>query len=112
MKFGVIGALVVVLPISAMAQSTSQKQANLEDALRVRQLICNGIADVRARGGDYSAHDMTQCVIALEAQRAEYAQFMAVNAVNPSPRRIASAAASRPAQTADKPLATLAAANR
>jgi hypothetical protein len=95
MKFGIIlGAVVVALPISAMAQSPAQKQADLAEALRLQQLICNGIADVRARGGDYSDHDLAKCVIALEAQRAEYARFAAA-ASSAAPSRIASTAARR-----------------
>ncbi len=78
MKLGVLGAMVVLaLPFSAMAQSLPQKKADLEEALRVKQFICRGIADVMMRGGvDYSAGDLARCRVALDAQRAEYGQFM------------------------------------
>ena len=92
MKFGIISAVVVALPMAAMAQSPTQKQADLAEALRVQQLICSGIADVRTRGGDYSDHDLAKCVIALEAQRAEYARSMAANASPAAPRRAAAPA--------------------
>ena len=79
MKLGILGALVVfAVPLAAAAQSPSPKQADLEDALRVRQFICNGIAQVRARGGsDYSAADLVQCLSQLDVQRTEYQQFVA-----------------------------------
>jgi hypothetical protein len=79
MKFSVFSAgLVLVLPIAAMAQSLPQKKADLEEALRVQQFICNGIADVGARGSsDFSSGDLVRCRAALEEQRAEYQRFMA-----------------------------------
>jgi len=82
MKFSVFSAgLVLALPLAAMAQSLPQKKADLEDALRVQQFICSGIADVGARGGsDYSAGDLVRCRAALEEQRAEYQRFMAAYA--------------------------------
>lgn len=78
MRFGILGAAVVLaLPLAAAAQSLPQKKADLEEALRVQQFICNGIADVTARGsGDYAANDLVECRVALEAQRAEYQSFM------------------------------------
>ena len=100
MKLGVISAIVIAFPMTAMAQSPVQKQADLAEALRVQQLICNGIADVRARGGDYSDHDLAKCVIALEAQRAEYARSLAANAAPTAPRRVAAPAATPRAQMA------------
>jgi hypothetical protein len=79
MKLGILGAAVVMaLPLAAMAQSLPQKKTDLEDALRVQQFICNGIADVSARGGgDYASGDVVRCRVALDAQRAEYQSFMA-----------------------------------
>jgi hypothetical protein len=93
MKLGILGAAVVLaLPLSAMAQSLPQKKADLEEALRVQQFICNGIADVSARGGSgYAGPDLVRCRVALEAQRADYQRFMAEYssahpALAPSPR--------------------------
>jgi hypothetical protein len=87
MKLGIIGAIVVALPFSAaMAQSPAQKQADLAEALRVQQVICNGIADVRARGGDYTDHDLARCIMELASQRAEYVRSVAANAS--PPRRV------------------------
>jgi hypothetical protein len=79
MKLTIFGAVVALtLPLSAMAQSLPQKRADLEEALRVRQFICNGIADVNARGGsEYSADDLARCRSTLDAQRAEYQRFLA-----------------------------------
>jgi hypothetical protein len=87
MKLGILGAAVVLaLPLSAMAQSLPQKKADLEEALRVQQFICNGIADVSARGGsDYAGPDLVRCRVALEAQRAEYQRFMAEYSAHPAP---------------------------
>ena len=79
MKLGILGALVVfAIPLAAAAQSPAQKKADLEEALRVQQFICNGIVQVRARGGtDYSDGDLVQCLVLLESQRSEYARFVA-----------------------------------
>ena len=78
MKLAIFGAIALALPLSAMAQSLPQKKADLEEALRVKQFICKGIADVSTRGGaDYSSDELTRCRAALDAQRAEYQQFMA-----------------------------------
>ncbi|HZK90928.1 MAG TPA: hypothetical protein VFC56_12345 [Stellaceae bacterium] len=79
MKLGILGAaLVLALPLSAMAQTLPQQKADLEEALRLKQFICNGIADVSARGaGDYASGDLARCREALGAQRAEYQAFMA-----------------------------------
>jgi hypothetical protein len=82
MKWGIFGAIAVfALPLSAGAESISQKQANLEEALRQKQLICSGMADINARTGAYSGHQLAQCLVTLEEQRAEYARFMAANGV-------------------------------
>ncbi len=85
-KLAVFGAVVALaLPLSAMAQSLPQKKASMEEALRLKQFICNGIADVAARGGtDYSSDELTRCRAALDAQRAEYQQFMAQYAGAPN----------------------------
>ena len=80
MRWGILGTVVLLaLPAAAEAQSVSQKQAGLEEALRQRQLICSGMADINARTGTYSDHQLAQCLIALEEQRAEYARFLAAN---------------------------------
>jgi hypothetical protein len=82
MKLGILGALVVLaVPLAAAAQSPAHKKADLEEALRVRQYICNGIAQVRARGGsEYSDGELAQCLARLAAQHVEYQQFMAAAA--------------------------------
>jgi hypothetical protein len=81
MKTGILSAAIVLsLPLAAMAQSVPQKKADLEEALRIRQFICSGMADVSARGGpDYSNVDLIRCRAALDAQRAEYQRFLAEN---------------------------------
>jgi hypothetical protein len=80
MRLSIIGAVVVLaLPVAAGAESISQKQANLEEALRQRQLICSGMADVNARTGAYSGHQLAQCLVTLEEQRTEYLRFLAAN---------------------------------
>jgi hypothetical protein len=79
MKSVVVGTIVLMtLPFSAMAGS--QTQANLEEALRQQQLICAGMADVAARGGSYSGHQLAQCLVTLETQRADYQRYMAASA--------------------------------
>jgi hypothetical protein len=77
MRWGIVAAVVALtLPLSAGAQSIGQKQANMEEALRQQQLICAGMADVNARGGGYTGHQLAQCLVALETQRADYQRFM------------------------------------
>jgi hypothetical protein len=80
MKWGIVSAIALLaVPVAAGAQSISQKQADLEEALRQRQLICSGMADVKSRTGTYSDHQLAQCLIKLEEQRTEYTRFMAFN---------------------------------
>ncbi|HZK90929.1 MAG TPA: hypothetical protein VFC56_12350 [Stellaceae bacterium] len=79
MKLGITGAiLLLALPLPALAGS--QTQADMEEALRQQQLICAGMLDVSARGGGYSGHQFAQCLITLQAQRADYQRFMATTA--------------------------------
>jgi Spy/CpxP family protein refolding chaperone len=81
MKWGVVGAIAVLaLPLSATAQTVSDKQADMEEALRQQQLICSGMVEVSARGGGhYSGHQLAQCLVALQQQRDEYQRFIAAN---------------------------------
>ena len=66
MRLGLYSAIALVaLPLMANAQSASQNLAQLEKAVRVQQWICTGIADVRARGGLYSPHQLALCLISL-----------------------------------------------
>jgi type II secretory pathway pseudopilin PulG len=79
MKSGVIGA-VLLLAFALPAVAGSQKQADMEDALRQQQLICSGMLDVAARGGGYTGHQFAQCLVTLEAQKADYQRYMATTA--------------------------------
>ena len=90
MRGGIIAAIAVLaVPLAAHAEPDSKKQAALKEALRVQQLICDAMADVRARGGDYADNNFSLCFIGLEAQRAEYLRVMTENS---GPGRAAAAA--------------------
>lgn len=76
MKLAIAAAALLLLsPLSAVAGSSTQ--AEMEEALRQQQMICAGMLDVSGRGGGYSGHQLAQCFIALQAQRADYQRFMA-----------------------------------
>jgi hypothetical protein len=111
MKLGFVGVFALLaLPLPALAQLSDQKKADLEEALRVQTVICEGIADVSARGSaDYKAHDLVQCLAMLDAQRADYQRFMAEYA---KPHRTVAALASPHAQVAISIPAALAVAQR
>jgi hypothetical protein len=82
MRLGLYSAIALVaLPLMANAQSASQNLAQLEKAVRVQQWICTGIADVRARGGLYSPHQLALCLISLAEQKAQYERFLAGDGV-------------------------------
>ncbi|MBV9554708.1 MAG: hypothetical protein JO032_18145 [Alphaproteobacteria bacterium] len=99
MKSSVFGAAVaLVVPLTAMAQALPQQKTYLEEALRVQQFICSGIADVGARGGaGYDGDDVVRCQAALQQQQAEYRRFMAQD---PSTQAAAAAPAIPSAKTA------------
>ncbi|MBV8778818.1 MAG: hypothetical protein JO032_02915 [Alphaproteobacteria bacterium] len=72
-KLAIIGALALLaIPLSVRADP--QREAEIKEALRVQQLICNAMADVRARGAGYADNNFSLCFIGLEELRAEYLQ--------------------------------------
>jgi hypothetical protein len=76
----VIGVVALGVPLSSGAQSVQHTLADMEEALRQRQMICAGMLDVGGRSAAYSGHQVAQCFVILEAQRAEYQRFKDANA--------------------------------
>lgn len=70
---------ILIAPVWAHAETVSQKQADLKEALRVQQLICDAMADIRARGGVLTDNNFSLCFIDLEQQRAAYQRAIGEN---------------------------------
>jgi hypothetical protein len=106
MRWAIAAAgIILALPLSAGAESGSQKAADLKEALRVQQLICNAMADVRARGANYSDNNFSLCFIDLEEQRAEYRRALSADGA-PSRAEMAAGASLRPAAGGTEPAAS------
>jgi hypothetical protein len=81
MKLLVTAAL-TLLTASLPALAASQKQTDLEEALRQQEMICAGMMDINARTGRYSGHQVAQCLIQLESQRTDFQRFIGASAAS------------------------------
>ncbi|MBV8775642.1 MAG: hypothetical protein JO032_18140 [Alphaproteobacteria bacterium] len=75
-------AALAMLPLAAPAIAGSPKQSDLEEALRQQQMICAGMMDINARTGNYSGHQLAQCLITLESQRTDYQRLIGASAAS------------------------------